>query len=193
MTSIQTICLSVVVAAVAGLGYAQSQRSAPLPAGPRLSFELGAESDGKPKGWGGGGEGYQLALDSKEVHGGKACGRIRYRGSSLKGFGTLTTMSPIEKYRGKRVRYTGWLRSKDIKNGWAGMWMRIDGQQEGEVLGFDNMADRPVKGTSGWTKFQIEMDVPVSARTLVFGFLLSGDGTLWGDDFQMDIVGPSRT
>src|SRR5437763_15597761 len=95
-----------------------------------LRFEQGSGPNGFPTGWGGGGEGYEMKLDTQAPHGGKACGRIQHRGTAANGFATFTTAAPVEKFLGKRVRYTGWLKSKDVKSGYAGMWMRVDGREQ---------------------------------------------------------------
>jgi hypothetical protein len=47
---------------------------------------------------------YELMLDTRDAHGGTACGRIRYRGSSLDGFGPFTTWSLVGKDCGRRMR-----------------------------------------------------------------------------------------
>ena len=71
--------------------------------------------------------------------------------------------------------------------GRAQMWLRIDGADP-KPLGFDNMATRPVTGTSAWTRYQIVLDVPIAAKNVVFGFLLFGAGTVWADNFSLEIL-----
>ncbi|MBV9793395.1 MAG: hypothetical protein JO016_05580 [Actinobacteria bacterium] len=76
---------------------------------------------------------------------------------------------------GRRVRYRGLLRSHQA-TGWGGLWLRVDGAS-GPLL-LDNMEDRPVRHTTGWTEASIVLDVPEEAESLHFGMLLSGDGAL---------------
>src|SRR2546421_5094512 len=111
---------------VIGAGVASAQPQ--LQSTPQvLGFEQGSGPNGFPTGWGGGGEGYEMKLDTQAPHGGKACGRIQHRGTAANGFATFTTAAPVEKFLGKRVRYTGWLKSKEVKSAYAGMWMGVDG------------------------------------------------------------------
>jgi len=48
---------------------------------------------------------------------------------------------------------SGYIKSEDV-NGWSGMWMRIDGESN-QQLGFDNMRDRAIKGTTDWKIYVI--------------------------------------
>ncbi len=51
------------------------------------------------------------------------------------------------------------------------------------------MQDRPIKGTTGWTKYEIVLDVPAKASILAFGALLSGTGEIWFDNVTFEVVG----
>jgi hypothetical protein len=102
------------------------------------------------------------------------------------GFGTvMQTISPTD-YLGRRIRLSGWMRSRDVA-GWSGLWMRIDGHA-GSTLAFDNMQTRPVKGTTEWTQYEVVLDVAEQAEAIAFGFLLVGEGQVWVDDFSLEQV-----
>ena len=160
------------------------------PIAPNLDFEAGAGGGGHPKDWGGGGAGYKLEADEAIKHGGKVSGRIRFVESAPDSvFATLTQCLKPEALRGKRVRYSGWMKSEKVEGdtSWAGLWMRVDGKDD-KVLSFDNMQDRGVKGTTDWKKYEVVLDVPTDATGFCFGFLLAGKGTLWGDDLSFEVV-----
>jgi hypothetical protein len=55
-------------------------------------------------------------------------------------------------------------------------------------LSFDNMQDRPVTGTSDWTRCEIVLDVPEESGTLNFGALISGTGKIWFDNISFEIL-----
>ena len=59
--------------------------------------------------------------------------------------------------------------------------MRLDGDKH--LLGFDNMDDRAVKGTTDWKQFEFVLDVPTGAVNVLFGNLISGKGTNLGGRF----------
>jgi len=157
-----------------------------------LTFEETTPAGGFPQGWGGGGEGYELTVDTKDPHGGQQCGRIRFSGPDQPkqaSFGSLTQSVPAKPFRGKRVRYSGYVRTQGVSEGWGGLWMRVDGP--GGVHAFDSMqkSNRAIVGTTDWKEYEIILDVPREATEIVFGMLLSGKGTAWVDDLQLEAVG----
>ena len=101
---------------------------------------------------------------------------------SLQGFGTLMREVPPVPFFSVGCRVTAWLRPDGLTN-WAGLWARVDGPHDASLrqapmLAFDNMADRPVRGTGDWQQYDVVLDVPPTAQTLAFGVLLEGAGTV---------------
>jgi hypothetical protein len=95
---------------------------------------------------------------------------------------------PADEYLGKRVKLTGYIRTENIDNQ-AGMWMRIDSKIPNKMLGFDNMWNRPIKGTNDWTKYEIVLDVPDGSVNIAYGVLINGTGTVWFPELTLEIVG----
>ena len=139
-----------------------------------------------PAKWGGGGRGYELTLEKDVKHGGKASGSIK-SGENAENFASLTQGFNAQKYRGKRLRLTAYVKSDNLED-WAGLWMRVDGKTKA-ALAFDNMMERPVKGTTDWTKYEVVLQIPQEAEEIYFGFLVAGKGHAWVDDFTFDTVG----
>lgn len=132
---------------------------------------------------------YQADLDHSVFHGGKSSGSIKTVGAaSAKSFAVLSQKIRAVNFRGRRWEMRGFIRTQDVA-GWAGMWMRIDSRQ-GETLEFDNMQNRPIHGTTGWTAYSVKLNVPESADTINFGLLLSGAGEAWLDDVTFQDLGP---
>jgi|SRR5690606_17981008 len=109
---------------------------------------------------------------------------------AVDGFGTIMQSFNPSNYLGKRVRLSGYVKSKDVKN-WAGMWFRIDGPEKGKSLAFDNMQERPIKGTTEWKKYEIVLDAPENSTNFAFGVLQVGPGEVWLDDLKFEIVDKS--
>ena len=105
---------------------------------------------------------------------------------SKKGFGTIMQQFTPKDYLGKRVKLSGSIKSSGVED-WAGMWMRVDGNTK-KALSFDNMQDRPIKGTTGWKKYEIILDVPAESRLVAYGVLVSGPGAVWLDDFVFEVL-----
>ena len=90
-----------------------------------------------------------------------------------------------EKYKGSKVRLSGLVKSEEVTD-WAGLWMRDD--KRSEVLAFDNMQNRGIRGTTGWQRYYVVLDVPKDATQIAFGILLSGPGLVWLNDPKPEIV-----
>jgi hypothetical protein len=58
---------------------------------------------------------------------------------------------------------------------WAGLWMRVDGQ-EPKMLAFDNMQGRPIQGTTAWKRYEVILDVDPQATAIAFGILWTRRG-----------------
>jgi len=141
---------------------------------------------GEAADWGGGGEGYELGVDESEKHSGKSSGCIR-SAETPGPFASLTQGFRADAYRGKRLKLSAWAKVADVENR-AGLWMRVDGKER-SALAFDNMQNRPIRGTSGWAKYEVVLSIPDGATDIYFGFLLSGKGRAWVDDIAFDVVG----
>ena len=153
-----------------------------------LAFEDGPDGE-LPGGWIAAGDepgDFEMVADSAQAHSGATSGVVRSKLRS-KGFGTLMQTINAEPYRGKRVRLSAWGRSENL-SGWGGFWMRVD-SRAGRSTAFDNMQDRAIKGTTPWTRYQVVLDVGDDASILAFGQLVAYEGTLWGDDYRLEVVG----
>lgn len=144
-----------------------------------------------PEGWfvaGSAPASYEMGSAFKSGMNGSNSATIRSVVDSIDGFGTLMQTSNSEEYWGKRIRLTGYIKSLNVKD-WAGLWLRVDNKEKFNTsLAFDNMSDRPINGTSDWTKCVIVLDVPKFAGKLAYGALLDGTGQIWFDDLKFEIV-----
>ncbi len=105
---------------------------------------------------------------------------------SPKSYGDLSQGISAMQYRGKRVRLSAMIKTKDADS--AHLWMRMDGSDR-KVLSFYNMDDRPVKGTTDWKRYDIVLDVPQETQVIAYGYFLAGKGEAWADDFKIEAVG----
>ncbi|MDZ7623459.1 MAG: hypothetical protein U5J96_03305 [Ignavibacteriaceae bacterium] len=129
---------------------------------------------------------YEMGIDNSIFQNGQACAFIKSKSPKENQFGTLMQTISAENYLGKRLQLSGYIKSEDVK-GWSGMWMRIDGESN-QQLGFDNMQDRAIKGTTDWKKYEIVLDIPANSTTINYGVLLGGDGEVWFDNFELKEV-----
>lgn len=101
-------------------------------------------------------------------------------------FGTLMQQFRADSYRSKRVRFSAFVKAEAVEQ-WAGLWMRIDDGRE--AVAFDNMQNRPIKGTLNWQNYSVVLDVPESATSVNFGILLGGRGSVWMSGTRFETVG----
>ncbi len=144
----------------------------------------------KPAGWFSAGskpQSYEMGIDKGAGQSGKNAATIKSKDFTIDGFGTLMQQSSPDKYLGKRVRMTGYVKTENVAS-WAGLWLRIDQSGSQQPLSFDNMQSRPIKGTTGWEKYEIVLDIPGNASLMAFGMLLDGTGQVWFDNITFEIV-----
>ena len=143
-----------------------------------------------PKGWFSNGsniQNYEISVDTTVKHSGRASARIKSIATTpAEGFGGFMQVFGADAYHGKRVRMSAWLKSENADS--LHLWFRLDGAKS--MLGFDNMDNRAVKGTSDWKKYELTLDVPANTINIAFGAFIVGSGQGWVDDFQFEIVGP---
>src|SRR5260221_5298339 len=131
---------------------------------------------------------YEACIDPTTPYQGKNSGYIKSIVEELKGFGTLTQMFKADAYRNKRMRFAAVVKSERVAI-WTGLWMRIDGPEDGKALGVDNMLNRPIHGTTDWQKCEVVLDVPQESVYVAFGILLAGRGQAWLSNVHFEEVG----
>ncbi len=150
-----------------------------------LNFE-DVDSNGNPLRWYTGGNGYSVTTDLSVVYSGKRSLCMKFLTGN--NFGVATSTFPLEDAKGKKLKFIGYIKTRDITAEYAGLWIRVDGENR-EVLVLDNMHDRGVTGTTDWKKYEIEIDVHKNATNINFGALLTGNGTAWFDAFAFEVDG----
>lgn len=143
-----------------------------------------------PKGWhkaGSDPKKYEMGIDKGAGENGKNVATIKSIVKHTSGFGTLMQQSTPDKYKGKRVRMTGYMKSENVAE-WAGFWFRVDQAGTDERLAFDNMQNRAIKGNSDWQKYEVVLDVSEKASNIAYGALLVGTGQIWFDNINFEIV-----
>lgn len=146
-----------------------------------------------PDGWikrGSHPDSYEMVIVKGTGQDGKTSATIKSKEDDIQGFGTLMQSSSPEKYLGKKIKMTGYLKTDSVK-GWTGLWLRID-NADNQPLSFDNMQDRGITGTTGWTKYEIILDVPANASNIAYGALLAGSGQIWFDNITFEEAGKSE-
>ena len=143
---------------------------------------------GLPAGWyksGSHPQNYEMAIDTTVKRGGTAGAHIKFIADKPEGFGTLMQSFRADDYRGKRLRMSAWVKTEGVES--AHLFVRLDGERM--MLGFDNMDNRTITGTTDWRKYDITLDVPAETINVAFGVFVTGRGVAWVDDFHFETVG----
>jgi len=151
-----------------------------------------AETKPGPKGWYQyevvAGE-YAVALDRAVTHAGRSSARLASTSSNPTKYGLLGQVVDAALYRGKRVRFSAFLRTDKVAK-WSGLFMRIDSPDHDpkHALAIDAMERRPIRGTTGWARVEVVLDVAPEASQIVLGLTLTGAGTVWIDEVRLEVV-----
>ncbi|MCP1493586.1 AraC-like DNA-binding protein [Peribacillus frigoritolerans] len=130
---------------------------------------------------------YQMGIDRETFHKGQASGFLKsVTAESKEEFATMMQQFKAENYLGKRMKLSGFLKSKGV-DGFCGLWMRVDNALH-DVLQFDNMGNRPIVNDTEWNHYYIVLDVPENSAIISFGVLLSGSGQVWIDELEFEEV-----
>lgn len=150
-------------------------------------FEKVKTGEKMPEGWGTAGAGYTIRIDDTVKKSGNNSLMLEAPAEKKEGDVGIATLSFPSGYEGKEIELSGYIKLENVTDGFAGLWLRIDG--ENGVLQFDNMMARDIKGTADWTKYTIKLPLPADGERILMGALLTGKGKMWVDDLEVKIDG----
>lgn len=128
---------------------------------------------------------YSVSLDSVNVKSGKYAMAVEFIGS-ISNFQILTFVLP-HNYDGKKIILSGYIKTKNVTDGFAGLWLMMDPDPS-----YDNIELNGVKvtGTTDWVKYETTLDMyPAATKEIVIGGILTGKGKMWLDDLKVIIDG----
>jgi hypothetical protein len=135
------------------------------------------------KGWVMEGAGdYELGLDQKVVHGGRASAHLKAIVPQPREAALLQLIS-ADAYRGRRVRISGWIKSEGVQM--AAVGARVETIDGGHMLAYGR---DEVVGSHGWTRREVVLDVDPQAQRIALGAGVWGLGEIWVDDFSLEVV-----
>jgi beta-lactamase regulating signal transducer with metallopeptidase domain len=170
---------------------AQQQQQAPTPT-PELKTTASEVTTKAPPGWwknGTNAADYVVGIDGTVTHDGLPSAYVRSVKPEIEGFGGMMQMCSAEKFAGKRLRYSAWMKTEDATDRGVHLWFRVDSKQAGDILQFDNMDDRRVKGTTDWKLYSLVLDVPADSEALAYGVFVQGTGRAWVSNLKIEEVG----
>ena len=126
---------------------------------------------------------YEIRVIPRPDRGNGACVLFQNPTATKDEFGSLMQRFPALYLAGKTIRLEGEVKTKNVEQ-LAGLWLRAD-DADGNMVFFDNMQKRPIRGTTSWTKYTIDTTLPSKTVWLNYGILLVGRGMIWADNFRL--------
>jgi hypothetical protein len=126
---------------------------------------------------------YEGGLDQNVKHGGEASAFLRSTVAKPAEHAVVMQSLRADDYRGKCLRVSAWVKTEKVADA-AGLWLKV-------VPAADQAVARvtvPVRGTTGWKRYDVVLDVPPCARSIVYGLYLQGAGKAWIDDMVWEVV-----
>lgn len=133
---------------------------------------------------------YDIYLDSIVKYEGKYSLKMEVPTQYADGYAYASLSLPLDWLKGKTVVLKGMIRTRGITKGYAGLWIRADGKDAMAELGYEDMEDRGIKGTTDWQKVSVSLaEVDTSAVKVVIGVNIEGPGIAWFDNLEVWIDG----
>src|SRR6478609_1647003 len=93
---------------------------------PSFNFDFEKAKKGFPTTWNdAAGKDNSISLDSVTVKTGKYAGLIELKEDSKRDYDLWSMALPIN-YQGKKITLSGYIKTENVRDGFAGLWMRID-------------------------------------------------------------------
>ena len=91
-----------------------------------LDFEKSIP-DGKPTHWYVGGQGYAVQIDTTTFYSGARSLHMQWVEQQAGSFGVATSTFPLDAARGKTIRFSGYIKTDSVTDGFASLCWRVDG------------------------------------------------------------------
>jgi len=128
---------------------------------------------------------YSWKLDNNQSHKGKHSFQLTGISNDTKNFQPFSQVVAVSGKGLRKVEVSAYIKSENIKgnlNLWTQVW-----NADKEKIGFGNSVsqNRKISVNQDWTKYSLEFTIDDDAKYLLIGGLLSGNGTVWFDDFEI--------
>lgn len=107
-------------------------------------------------------------------------------------WGALDQVIAATPLRGKTLRFSAWLRTRNATGNahGTGAGLAIQTRHGGYVVEQARMRTDAVAGTTDWARYEVHLEVARTADQIEVGVNLFGPGSVWIDDAALDVVEP---
>ncbi|NUO50300.1 MAG: hypothetical protein HOV80_15705 [Polyangiaceae bacterium] len=131
---------------------------------------------------------YRMERSTEAKHGGRSSLVLKSAAVTPRGYAAVEQGFRADAWRKKRVRFSAWLRGEavDREGGLSVMVLGPDAPPMSPGLA---AAGNGRSGTFDWERYDVVLDVPAEADTIVVGIGMSSTGALFFDDLAVEEVG----
>jgi erythromycin esterase len=124
---------------------------------------------------------YDVNADAEHALKGAPAARLESKVAEPQGYGVLRQDFDALGWRGKHLRFTAWLSTEDATEARAFVSFRRPGVERE-----DHYVPEPaLHGTTPWTRFDVDVDVPQDAEVGMLGASLHGTGRVFATRFEL--------
>lgn len=120
----------------------------------------------------------------EELTGDTTVGFIISKEATTAGVGVLLRTIAVDKYRGKRVRMTIYVKTVSVRDTAEGAGMWFLGIWDGAGV----LDQKKIIGTTGWKKYSTVVDISPYVFQITYGVFLHGTGRIFFKKIAFDIV-----
>jgi hypothetical protein len=132
---------------------------------------------------------YQMGVDTSVSLNGKPALTVLGTGQTASGFGDSHQYVASSGYSGKRVRFSGMLRTASVDQ-WAGVYMFAGGYNQNMLDPLAMPSGVGKRGTDAqWQPVSVVLDVPQDVEMVRMGLIMVGNGQAWLSDLKFEEVG----
>lgn len=131
-------------------------------------------------------EDFDIGIDQALRYDNKPCAYMKSNVPHPSGFASIDQAFSAKQFRDKHVRFSASVKTSNVAE-WSGLWMKVDGADG--VMAFDDMKDRPIKGSADWKRYEIVLEVRPDSNKITIGYMLTGGGQVWLNNMKVEAVG----
>jgi erythromycin esterase len=152
---------------------------------PYLNLDFETATVGLRDVWNPSGAGYSFYVDASAAYSGRNSLRIQNFSATSDARGVAAAPLSGEGLRGRRVRFSAYIKTEAMTRGWADLSLRVEGAAGTLATG----AAAGPTGTTDWVYTTIDREISPDAAEVVLEVLQNGDGTAWYDALSLEVDG----
>ncbi|SEH32326.1 S41 family peptidase [Chryseobacterium culicis] len=131
---------------------------------------------------------YEGKIDYTHYFGGKASMQLTGKTDQSKEFQSFSQKVSLDIQQLQKIEISAYVKSENT-NGKINLWTQVK-DENGEMIDFGNSESqqRPIAVNKDWTKYSLTFTADKNVKSLLLGGVLSGNGTVWFDHFELNKI-----